>query len=351
MQTRSEAMKTIVEHIIESLNEQHEIVTATILHKSGSAPREAGTKMVIRKDSSIEGTIGGGTLEAMAIRLAPEIFKSKRSAIEDIELTDEDAKAAGMVCGGEVSVLLEHIDALDIPQFNIYHKAQELKASGIDFIMITNITQSSKRIGGKHKWICTQNELFGADDNEVQSIAKELREHFYRIKFHLYVGKSRYMIEPFYAMDRLYIIGAGHVSQQIALLSKSLGFYTVVLDDREAFANKERFANVDEIHVVSSSYEDLAQTVGIPPNSYIVIVTRGVDKVVLEQALRMNAKYIGMIGSKTKRNYVYDLLLHEGFSQQELDAVHCPIGVSINAQTPEEIAISIVAELTLVKRA
>ncbi|KFL35108.1 MULTISPECIES: XdhC family aldehyde oxidoreductase maturation factor [unclassified Sulfurospirillum] len=343
-------MKTIVEHIVDSLNEQHEIVTATILHKSGSAPREAGTKMVIRKDTSIEGTIGGGTLEAMAMQLAPEVFKTKQSSIEEIELTDDDARASGMVCGGEVSVLLEHIDALDIAQLNIYHKAKELKALGTDFIMITNISQTNRRVNGKHKWICTEADLFGEKDKEVQGIVQDLRENFYHVKFHLHVGKNRYMIEPFYAMDRLYIVGAGHVSQQIALLSKSLGFYTVVIDDREAFANQERFPSADEIHVVSSTYEGLLQKVGIPPNSYIVIVTRGVDKVVLEQALHMRAKYIGMIGSKTKRNYVYAELLKEGFAQQALDEVHCPIGVSINAQTPEEIAVSIVAELTQVKR-
>lgn len=343
-------MKTIIEHIVDSLNEQNEIVTATILQKSGSAPREAGAKMVIRKDGSIEGTIGGGTLEAMAMQLAPEIFKTKKCSIEDIELTDDDARAAGMVCGGEVSVLLEYLDALDIHQLNTYHKAKELKATETDFVVITKVSDASKRITGKHKWICTEDDLFGEEDKEVQGIVRELRENFNHIKFHLYLGKQRYMIEPFYDTQRLYIVGAGHVSQQIAALTKTLGFYTVIIDDREAFANKERFPSADEVHVVSSTYENLQQTVHIPKNSYIVIVTRGVDKIVLEQALTMKAKYIGMIGSKTKRNYVYNLLLNEGFDQKDLDAVCCPIGVSINAQTPEEIAISIAAELIKARR-
>lgn len=343
-------MKTIVEHIVDSLNEQHEIVTATILEKSGSAPREAGAKMMIRKDASIEGTIGGGTLEAMAMQLAPEIFKIKQCSIEDIELTDDDARAAGMVCGGEVSVLLEYLDALDIHQLNIQHIAKELKASGVDFVMITNISQTKKRASGKNKWICTQTDLYGEEDKEVQRIVDELRKNFYHIKFHLYMGKNRYMIEPFYDTERLYIVGAGHISQQIAALTKTLGLYTVIIDDREAFANKERFPTADEIHVVSSTYERLVQDVRIPKNSYVVIVTRGVDKVVLAQSLHMSAKYIGMIGSKTKRNYVYCQLLQEGFAQKDLDQVCCPIGVSINAQTPEEIAISIVAELIKARR-
>lgn len=342
-------MKTIIEHIVDSLNEQNEIVTATILEKSGSAPREAGAKMVIRKDGSIEGTIGGGTLEAMAMQLAPDIFKTKQCSIEDIELTDDDARAAGMVCGGEVRILLEYIDALDIQELNIHHKAKELKTSETDFVMITRIV-SNKRITGKHKWICTETELYGEEDKEVGRIVESLREDFNHVKFHLFSGKYQYMIEPFYDTQRLYIVGAGHVSQQIAALTKTLGFYTVVLDDREAFANKERFPTADEVHVVPSTYEGLSQEVHIPKNSYIVIVTRGVDKVVLEQSLQMKAKYIGMIGSKTKKNYVYNLLLNEGFAQKDLDAVHCPIGVSINAQTPEEIAISIAAELVKAKR-
>ena len=343
-------MKTIIEHIVDSLNEEHEVVTATILQKSGSAPREAGAKMLIRKDASIEGTIGGGTLEAMAIQLAPEVFKTKQCSVEDIELTDDDARAAGMVCGGEVSVLLEYIDALDISQLNIYHKAKELKVSDTDFVMITKISQSKRHLSGKNKWICTETDLFGEEDKEVQNIVKELRENFHHIKFHLYVGNNRYMIEPFYTTDKLYIVGAGHISQQIAALTKTLGFYTAILDDREAFANKERFPTVDEVHVVPSTYEGLLQDVHIAKNSYIVIVTRGVDKVVLEQALQAKAKYIGMIGSKTKKNYVYSQLLQEGFAQKDLDDVCCPVGVSINAQTPEEIAISIVAELIKVRR-
>ncbi len=344
-------MKTIIEHIVDSLNEQQESVTATILQKSGSAPREAGTKMVIRKDGSIAGTIGGGLLEAMSMKLAAKVLQTKQCFIEDFELSDSDATAQGMVCGGEVRVLLEYIDALDIYQQNIYHKAKELQNAGIDFIFITKIPQSNRTISGKNKWICTESEVYGVEDKEVLSIVENLRDNFNRIKFHLIDGKSTYMIEPMYNTERLYIVGAGHVSQQIATLSKTLGFYTAVLDDREDFANKERFQTADEVRVISS-YEGLAQEVSIPKNSYIVIVTRShsLDKVVLTQALQTRAKYIGMIGSKNKKNHIYGELLHEGFSQKDLDEVHCPIGVAINAQTPEEIAISIVAELTQVKR-
>ena len=344
-------MKTIIEHIVDSLNDEHEVVTATILQKSGSAPREAGTKMLIHKNGSITGTIGGGLLEAMVMRSAPEIFRTKQCSLQDFELSDSDATAEGMVCGGEVRIFIEYLDALDIHQLNIHHKAKELKALESDFVIITKISKDKTRTLGKDKWLCTETDMYGMENKEVESIVNMLRKNFNRIKFHIFSGKDEYMIEPFYNTQRLYIVGAGHVSQQIALLSKTLGFYTVVVDDREDFANKERFSTVDEVQVITS-YEGLLQEVRIPKNSYIVIVTRGhsLDKEVLVQALRTNAKYIGMIGSKTKKAHIYGELLSEGFTYNDLDEVHCPIGVSINAQTPEEIAISIVAELIKVKR-
>ncbi|MDD3343009.1 MAG: XdhC family protein [Sulfurospirillaceae bacterium] len=344
-------MRKVTECIASHLEAQRDVVIATILEKSGSAPREAGTKMLVHKDMSIEGTIGGGLLEAMAMKMASTVFETKKYRIEDFELSDTDATQAGMVCGGEVRVLLEYVDALDIPCVDIYHKAHELREEGENFVMITKVSPKSTTILGKDKWICTQTDIYGIENKEISDIAQSLRENFNRTKFHIFTGKERYMIEPCYCTDRLYIVGAGHVSQQIAVLTKEIGMYTAVIDDRVEFSNQERFPTVDAVYVISS-YDTLFQEVSIPKNSYIVIVTRGhsFDKAVLAQALRADAKYIGMIGSKSKKNHLYGELLHEGFTQKDLDEVHCPIGVSINAQTPEEIAISIVAELVQVKR-
>ena len=344
-------MRKIIECIANHLETQHDVVIATILEKSGSAPREAGTKMLIHKDLSIEGTIGGGLLEAMVIKLASKVFETKKYVIEDFELSNADATQAGMVCGGEVRVLLEYVDAFDIQNVDIYHKAHELREAGEDFVMITKVSSKTNTIFGKDKWICTPTDIYGIENKEISAIVQSLRENYNRIKFHIFMGKERYMIEPCSCADRLYIVGAGHVSQQISALTKELGIYTAVIDDREEFSNKERFPTADEVHVIAS-YEGLFHEVKIPKNSYIVIVTRGhsFDKIVLAQALHAQAKYIGMIGSKSKKNHLYGELLSEGFSQKELDEVHCPIGVSINAQTPEEIAISIVAEIIQAKR-
>jgi xanthine dehydrogenase accessory factor len=158
-------------------------------------------------------------------------------------------------------------------------------------------------------------------------------------------GES-FLVEPLGREGCVVIFGAGHVSQALAPLAKGVGFRTVVCDDREEFANRDRFPSADEV-LVLDSFEDSLNGVEIGEESYLVIVTRGhaYDKTVLGGALATSACYIGMIGSRRKRDAIYGALMEEGFTRTDLDRVHCPIGLDIGAETPEEIAVSIVAEL------
>jgi xanthine dehydrogenase accessory factor len=148
----------------------------------------------------------------------------------------------------------------------------------------------------------------------------------------------------------VFIFGAGHISRQLALLTRLVGFRTVVLDDRPEFANRERFASADEV-VVLPSLDGAMADLPLDENSFIVLVTRGHahDKNLLGEALATRAGYIGMIGSRRKRDAVYQDLEKEGFAPEAFQRVHSPIGLSIAAETPEEIAVSIAAELIAVR--
>jgi len=164
------------------------------------------------------------------------------------------------------------------------------------------------------------------------------------------VEERRYFVEPTVLPGTLYLFGAGHVSRSVAEMASLVDFRTVVLDDRAEFANAERFPGAELLQVVPSfnrSFEGL----DIDRDGFVVILTRGHlhDKTVLEQALKTDAGYIGMIGSRRKRDLIYQELLMKGFSQSELERVHAPIGLAIGAETPEEIAVSIVAELIQVR--
>jgi xanthine dehydrogenase accessory factor len=161
--------------------------------------------------------------------------------------------------------------------------------------------------------------------------------------------KMESLLEPIFSEPTVYIFGAGHISEQLTPLVKKVQFRVVVLDDRDIFANRQRFPDADE--VIVSEFERCFDRLTIDESSYIIIVTRGhlYDGRVLEQAVKTKARYIGMIGSKKKIRTLYQNLMEKGIPKASLDRVYAPIGIDINSETPEEIAVSIVAELIKVR--
>jgi xanthine dehydrogenase accessory factor len=163
-------------------------------------------------------------------------------------------------------------------------------------------------------------------------------------------GGAKVFIEPILSLPSLYICGGGHIGLVLAKIGKLLGFRVIVIDDRPEYANAERFPDADQ--TIVSEYKDVFANVNVGRSGYIVIVTHGHkgDEVVLAGALGTSARYTGMIGSKKKVEATYARLRKKGFSQEQLSGVHSPIGLKIYAQTPEEIAISIMSEIIAVRR-
>ena len=157
------------------------------------------------------------------------------------------------------------------------------------------------------------------------------------------------IVEPVLITSTLCIYGAGHISQFISKAARTVDFNVIVMDDRAQFANRERFPEADEI--IIDEFENVL-TYGDPDvEVYSVIVTRGHkhDALVLGEVLQRKNRYVGMIGSKRKINMVFDYLQQKGFDKALLKSVHAPIGLDINSETPQEIALSIVAELVKVR--
>jgi len=163
-------------------------------------------------------------------------------------------------------------------------------------------------------------------------------------------GELEVFIEPILTPPTLYIFGGGHISLPLAKIGKLLGFKIAVIDDRAEFANADRFPEADI--TLADDFSKSLPKLKIDKSSYIVIVTRNhrYDDIVLEWAVGTEAKYIGMIGSQNKNKAIFSHLLTKGITKKQLDRVHAPIGVEINAQTPEEIAVSILAEIVKVRR-
>jgi xanthine dehydrogenase accessory factor len=325
------------------------LVLATIVSRSGSAPRAVGSRMAVRPDGAIVGTIGGGILEARVMELAREVFGHGQSVLKKYVLTAQDASQMGMVCGGQVSVLLQFLEASQPANAELYRDIEAaLKARKRAWLIIE--MPSAFDVPQLTAQFLVRGDGMAAGDLDPQAIQTmtaqasagqpEIVDH---------QGRS-FLVESLCHEGTVYIFGAGHVSQQLARLTGMVGFHTVVLDDRQEFANRERFPNVNEV-IVLDSFQRALDGLEIDADSYLVIVSRGHahDQTVLRQALQSQAGYIGMIGSRRKRDTIYANLEKEGFSRQDFDRVFSPIGLAIGAETPEEIAVSIVAELIQVR--
>lgn len=308
-------------------------VLVTVVESSGSTPRSSGAKMAVREDGSIIGTVGGGLAEARACRegakMLAEPCPDGWAVLLFVDMTRELTADSDMICGGGLTLLLEMV-VPDGGCARAYGELDSLLRGGRSALLRTRL----------------------ADDGGLRTVehALEAGEAGKGTPAFERGDGTMVLSEPFMPPASLYIFGAGHVSRFTARVAAMVGFRTVVLDDRAEYANRDRFPEADEV-VVLPSFEGCCDSFRDDPEAFVVIVTRGHlhDRNVLAEALRSRARYVGMIGSSTKRNKVYASLLESGFTQDDIARCHSPIGLPIGGRTPEEIAVSIVGELIQVR--
>lgn len=256
-------MSSIFQKIVEFEQKQIPAALVTIIKTQGSVPRDVGTKMIVELNGNIHGTIGGSTVEALAIEEAQNVIQTGHSRIVTHSLSDELNQDTGMICGGTL-------------------------------------------------------DLF---------------------------------IEPIRVPEKVYIFGGGHVGFYVASFVKQVGFEFIIVDARPEFVSRDRFP--DALMRIMDNPESVAKNLDIMNNDYIVIVTHGhqYDYEVLRSVITKPACYIGMIASTTKRDQIFQKLRTvDEISDDLLSRIHSPIGIDIGAETPEEIAISIVADLIKARR-
>ena len=316
--------------IYHALKESKPLVLATIINSRGSTPRTSGSRMIIYDDGGISGTIGGGAIEGDVIERAMTVFDTKRSSIASYDLRqDGRSDDLDLICGGHMEVILEYVDTCPENVF-LYGAAYKKIEDEQPFLWKAVIKEMDSGI---------------LLERCIQNIRETSGGKYLNLSLHK-SGDGQILIEPVLPTQTAYIIGGGHVSKEITKLTKHIGMKTLVFDDRRAFASESRFPEADGINVCPD-YVNIFEPFKITENSYIIIVTRGhsYDKVVLSQALKTRAGYIGMMGSRKKRDILYEALITEGCNAKELERVHCPIGLPIKEETPAELAVSIVAEL------
>ncbi|MFN6513464.1 MAG: XdhC family protein [Nostoc sp. CreGUA01] len=294
-----------------------DVVLATVINTKGSTPREVGAKMFISTDGKTLGTIGGGAGEAKVYQQALQLFKTGKKQFIEIDLSGVPQRKTQGVCGGTMQVLLELWSGSE--SLNLVNQIINTLTSGHSAIIITPFNTDEK------PYLLQQTKVIASLDSTA-------------------------FIETLLPQPTLLIIGAGHIGVSLAQVAKLAGFQVIVQDDRPDFATKQRFS--DALLVLAESITSIQEILNKNSNLYVALVTRGYlqDLAALRLLSNYQLPYIGMIGSKKRVNTVYKILQDEGYSNEFLNQIYAPIGLDIGALTPEEIAVSICAELIKVRR-
>jgi xanthine dehydrogenase accessory factor len=337
----------IYKKAVQVLERGENIALVTVISTTGSTPGKMGYKMLVwGKNRKTFGTVGGGLIEANMINIAKNVLPKTENQVcsFDLDGTENDEKG---ICGGSIELLIETFDKKSLPLFEELSTIID-EGGSCTIISIISPEKPPEKIFLKNVERINTATHINFPPEIVESIkktaAKEQSE-----KIMLEDG-TEIFIETIPEQSMLFIFGAGHLSYYISRYAKTVNFRVTVCDDRVEFANRKRFPAADNVLV--EDFESVFEKIDINKNSYIVIVTKGhkSDEIVLEKALKTDAKYIGMIGSKRKTLTILKKLNERGIPQETLSRVYSPIGISIGAVTPEEIALSIVCELVKIRR-
>ncbi len=311
------------------------VAVATIATRDGSAPRSAGAKMLVGREGILCGTLGGGPAEAMAAVEAVKALAGGESGLFSIDMGGSAATGADLICGGMVRIFVQRLEPASLAVLRLIW---ERMRAGLDSTVMTPVRGKPEPVlvlpGSEPDWL---SEAMANGSGGACLFSHEGTE---------------YLIEPLKARTRLILVGGGHVSLATAQMAVLVDFEVTVLDDREEFANPSRFPWLEPGRtIVTPDFRGCLRedVLGFPVggNCCIAILTRGhsFDEEALAQALATPAGYVGMIGSRRKRDALYDRLAGRGVPRAALEKVHCPIGLPLGGDTPAEIAVSIVAEL------
>ena len=301
------------------LKKNEKVALATVISTWGSSPRQVGGQMAINLHGEIIGSVSGGCVESSVISEAKISIKDRKIKIKDYGISDNMAWEVGLACGGELKILIQPLEPRDKIVLQVAKKINKR----IPITLMVNLND------GKRTIVEADKKQF----SQISYLDKE-KNIFY------------HSISP---KPRLFVVGAVHIAQSLVNLAKICGYEVIVIDPREHFANKKRFSKC----TIINEWPDTAlKKFQVNQSCHLVTLTHDpkIDDPALIEALNSDIGYIGSLGSKRTQEKRLERLSAEGFNKRELTKIHGPIGLDIYSKTPEEISISILAELTKYRR-
>ncbi|SDG76380.1 XdhC family protein [Propionivibrio dicarboxylicus] len=320
------------------------ITLATIIDVKGSSPRHAGTKMLVGYDGTRTGTIGGGKSEARTLDACRQSRESGRSLLLETKMLGDGTASTEMICGGTHRVLIEA--AVDPEP---YRQALALHGQGKRLVFVKRL------VGTPNETLdAVETSLIDAEGGILCGPAGSI--DLERVARALQSGAPSFdtvnglYYEPLLPEEKLLLLGSGHVGQAVARTAASAGFRVTVIDDRPEIIDAARFDAT--IRTVVAPYEQAIAEFAFDAATYVVIVTRGhhLDLQCLRAILTRDYRYAGIMGSRRKTRILIEQAITDGFDPEKIDALCTPIGLDIGAESPEELAIAIVAEMIAFRR-
>jgi xanthine dehydrogenase accessory factor len=313
---------------------------ATVARRRGSLPMASDAKLLVEADGRRLGTIGGGCLEADVIAQALDVIGRGLPALVRHTLNADVAGDLGLSCGGTVELLLEPV----IPGAEAA-ALYDAVAAAIDGRTPGTVLTALDWAGGPRKTLQT-----GSDVRAIGTPVVPVAPVVPVVPVATVDETLGAFVEPLPRTPRLILFGAGHVAAEIARAAAGTDFHVVVVDDRDEFANRDRFPHAAE--VVVRDLPGALDALAFDGDDYIIACTRGhaMDAVVVEHTATSPARYVGMLGSRRKREVIWNALETAGVPRSALERVKVPIGEAIGADTPGEIGISVMAELIRLRR-
>jgi len=355
---RINKMKNIYDHLSNMLEEKKHVVLATIIETKGSTPQVPGASAIFSSEGLLGGTLGGGLLEADAQKKALRALKKMSSLLYEFSLSADISMEEGAICGGKVKIIIdasleEHENTFRSLHQSFSHRQRGFLATLIREFPEGKVSFSRYWIERKENYLIDLGKPLSLFQKEITQTFSDRKPVLLKIEKRRGVVKEKesyLFLEPVFPLPQLVIAGAGHIGRALAHLGNLLNFEVNVIDDRPEFANKENIPDADNIIV-----DEIGKAIKHFPlssDTYLVIVTRGHrhDGDALRESIASEAAYIGMIGSARKIKLMRQKFLEEGWAtSHQFDRVYAPIGVDIGSKTVEEIAVSIAAQLVLVR--
>ena len=340
-------MKELIPNLLNWLQNGETIAIATVIQTWGSSPRQTGAKMAITASGKMTGSVSGGCVEGAVVEAGIEVLKNREPQLLHFGVADETAWEVGLACGGTIEVFVQ---PLEVERF------QQLKAAvegEYPAAAVTIIRGPTGMLGSSLVWSekqVPQTSFTAEMESEMIEAAQSALSGGKPLRLQLPDEHVELFADVLLPSPMLVIVGGVHISIALAKMAKVLGYRTVIIDPRRAFGSTERFPHADQL--IQAWPDEALNSLAISPNTAIAVLTHDpkLDDPALLAALPGLAYYVGALGSKTTQGKRRQRLLEAGLSETQVNRLHGPIGLDLGAHSPEEIALSILAEIVAARR-